>query len=97
MRGRERFVRRIDEIDECGPRLQAAARPVAATGGRAVVEGIERAARQPGWRLSGVERTADRPARPWMGLPALLLPGLIALLQRRRPDDAPARPATAAA
>lgn len=43
-----------------------------------------------GFTVTGVEVAADRPARQWMYLPALLLLAIVALLQRRRPDTAPA-------
>jgi TRAP transporter 4TM/12TM fusion protein len=38
-----------------------------------------------GFRISAVELPAERPAKEWMYVPALLLLGLIAMLQRRRP------------
>ncbi|MEO7245668.1 MAG: TRAP transporter permease, partial [Rubrivivax sp.] len=38
-----------------------------------------------GFRISAIELDAPRPAKEWMIVPALLLLGLVALLQRRRP------------
>ncbi|MEP7281106.1 MAG: TRAP transporter permease [Rubrivivax sp.] len=38
-----------------------------------------------GFRISAIELDAPRPAKEWMVVPALLLLGLVALLQRRRP------------
>jgi hypothetical protein len=57
----------------------------------------DKAGFEQGFRVTGIELPADRPAKEWLYLPALLLLGLIALLQTRRPDDAPRTPVVAAA
>ncbi|MGE5337788.1 MAG: TRAP transporter permease [Gemmatimonadota bacterium] len=76
-----------------------AAQRIAASGLRVagdIVTGVglnsaaDKAGFEQGFRITGVELPADRPAKEWMYLPALLLLGLIALLQKIRPDDAPA-------
>jgi hypothetical protein len=43
-----------------------------------------------GFSISGVELDADRPAKQWLYLPALLLVLLVFLLQRVRRDEVPA-------
>ncbi len=40
------------------------------------------------WEIAGVLKKADRPAKQWMYIPAILLLGLIILLQRRRREAA---------
>ncbi|HKB55746.1 MAG TPA: TRAP transporter permease [Ramlibacter sp.] len=55
-----------------------------------------RAGFEQGFKITGVEVAADRMAKEWLYLPALLLLGLIVLLQRMRPESAPThRPAAA--
>jgi TRAP transporter 4TM/12TM fusion protein len=44
---------------------------------------------EPGFRISAIEIASERPAKEWMTVPALLLLGLVALAQRRRPVAAP--------
>ncbi len=49
------------------------------------------------WEIKSIEIRAERPAREWVFIPALLLLALVALAQRtRRRANAPGRPAEAA-
>jgi len=46
------------------------------------------------WEIVTVQKDADRPAKHWMYIPALLLLGLVIVLQRRRAEPVPtAKPA----
>jgi TRAP transporter 4TM/12TM fusion protein len=83
-----------------------AAQRIAASGLRVsgnVVTGValksaaDKAGFEQGFRITGVEVPSDRPAKQWLYIPALLLLGLIALLQSRRPSDTPKAPAMAVA
>ena len=42
-----------------------------------------------GWRITGIEMPADRPAKEWMFVPAFALLGLVVWLQRRRARQEP--------
>src|SRR5690606_20650082 len=53
-------------------------------GSQAAKLGVEQ-----GWRITRVETPVDRPAKEWMYIPALLLVGLVAWLQRRRMTKRP--------
>jgi hypothetical protein len=56
----------------------------------------DRAGFEQGFRITGIEVDADRPAKEWLYLPALLLLGGIFLVQRARRDESPASPLPAA-
>ena len=44
----------------------------------------EKAGFEQGFRITGIEVPAKRPAKEWMYIPGLMLAGLVMLLQRRR-------------
>jgi hypothetical protein len=50
-----------------------------------------------GFNIVGIELPADRPAKEWMFIPALVLLGLVVLLQRRRLPPGGAAPGSVAA
>ena len=93
-------------LGEKGPalqRLRKAGLTVMAAGDKVDVLAVAlrspaaKAGFEQGFTITGVEVAADRPAKQWLYLPALLLLAIVALLQRRRPDTAPAAVATPAA
>jgi TRAP transporter 4TM/12TM fusion protein len=47
----------------------------------------QKAGFEQGYKVTGVEVLADRPAKEWLYLPALLLIAAVMLLQRRRPEE----------
>ena len=49
----------------------------------------EKAGFEQGFRITGIETLADRPAKEWLYLPAFLLVAAIFGLQRLRPEDTP--------
>jgi len=53
----------------------------------------DKAGFEQGFLITGVELPADRMAKEWLYLPALLLLAVIVLLQRLRPEEALGRPA----
>lgn len=86
-------------LGEQGPalqRLRKSGLTVMAAGGKVDVLAVAlrspaaKAGFEQGFTITGVEVAADRPAKQWLYLPALLLLAIVALLQRRRPDTAPA-------
>ncbi len=59
--------------------------------------GADKAGFEQGFKITGVELPADRMAKEWLYLPALLVLGLVFLMQRMRPESKPRRgPAVAA-
>ncbi|MBK6323293.1 TRAP transporter permease [Candidatus Aalborgicola defluviihabitans] len=58
--------------------------------------GADKAGFEQGFKVTGVEVPADRPAKEWMYLPALLLLAAVSLAQRLRRPIAPIRAGTAA-
>jgi TRAP transporter 4TM/12TM fusion protein len=57
----------------------------------------DKAGFEQGFKVSGIEVAADRIAREWLYIPALLLLLVVFLLQRARPGDAAAAPHAASA
>ena len=57
----------------------------------------DKAGFEQGFGITGVEVPADRPAKQWAYLPAILLVLLVAFLQRLRREEPPTLPAAAAA
>jgi hypothetical protein len=49
----------------------------------------EKAGFEQGFKITGIETLADRPAKEWLYLPAFLLVAAIFGLQRLRPEDTP--------
>ena len=85
-----------------GPqRIKNAGLSIMATGGEVQVMAVKlrspaaRAGFEQGFKVTGVEVAADRMPKEWLYIPALLLLGLIFLLQRLRPQSAPTRTAAA--
>jgi TRAP transporter 4TM/12TM fusion protein len=92
-------------LGEPGPalqRLRQAGLTVMASGGKVDVLAVAlrspaaKAGFEQGFAVTGVEVPADRPAKQWSYVPALLLVMLVALLQRRRRDTAAVAAAPAA-
>ncbi len=57
----------------------------------------DKAGFEQGFKITGIETAAERPAKEWLYIPALLLLLAIYLLQRARPDSAPSAPRAASA
>ncbi|HJV86436.1 MAG TPA: TRAP transporter permease [Noviherbaspirillum sp.] len=57
----------------------------------------DKAGFEQGFKITGIETEADRPAKEWLYIPALLLLLGVYLLQRARPDDASSAPRVASA
>ncbi|TSA16719.1 MAG: TRAP transporter fused permease subunit [Betaproteobacteria bacterium] len=55
----------------------------------------DKAGFEQGFKVTGIEVPADRMAKQWLYLPAMLLLAIIMLLQRMRPEDVVERPAPA--
>jgi TRAP transporter 4TM/12TM fusion protein len=76
-------------------RLRKAGLTVMATGGKVDVLAVAlrspaaKAGFEQGFSVTGIELAADRPAKQWLYLPALLLVLLVAFLQRRRGEELP--------
>lgn len=84
-------------------RIKNAGLSIMAAGGEVQVMAVSlrsaaaKAGFEQGFKVTGVEVPADRVAKEWMYVPALLLLALIFLLQRMRPESAPKRTPAAAA
>ncbi|PPE68002.1 TRAP transporter permease [Caldimonas caldifontis] len=78
---RERLAKAGLRVVPMGDELQIIA---VQFGSQAARLGVEQ-----GWRITGIEMPADRPAKEWMYLPALALLGLVVVLQRRRARQEP--------
>ena len=82
-------------------RIKNAGLSIMATGADVQVMAVKlrspaaRAGFEQGFKVTGVEVAADRMPKEWLYIPALLLLGLIFLLQRLRPQSAPTRTAAA--
>ncbi len=57
----------------------------------------DRAGFEQGFMITGIETAVARPAQEWLFVPALLVLGVVVLLQRRRSDAAPVQAVARAA
>jgi hypothetical protein len=88
-------VRKGEQLPRRAPgqaaaRLQRIGPPTTSHGGEVQVAAVafgstaEKLGLEQGFKVTSIEMPADRPAKEWMFVPALLLLGLIIWLQRRR-------------
>jgi len=55
----------------------------------------QKAGFEQGFKITGIEVPADRPAKQWIWLPAFVLLGAVFALQRVRPEEVVRAPARA--